>query len=85
MNKKVFVSLGKKTQGIVVKSAQEAAVYERKWNADQMGKQIKVLKEKGMQIAEPDLKPFQAAMKPIYDKYGPKFGSLLKEIQAVKK
>jgi tripartite ATP-independent transporter DctP family solute receptor len=85
MNKKVFASLNKKTRGIVLKAAQDAAVYERKWNADQMGKQMQVLKEKGMQIAEPDLKPFQAAMKPIYDKYGPKFGSLLKEIQAVKK
>jgi tripartite ATP-independent transporter DctP family solute receptor len=85
MNKKIFASLDKKAQGIVVKAAQEAAVYERKWNAGQMGKQMQVLKEKGMQIAKPDLKPFQAAMKPVYDKYGPKFGSLLKEIQAAKK
>ena len=85
MSKKVFGSFNKETQDILVKAAQEAAVHERKWNADQMSEQLKALKEKGMQIADPDTAAFQAAVKPVYDKYGPKFGTLLDEINKAKK
>ncbi len=85
MSKKVFGSFDKETQDILVKSAQEAAVHERKWNAAQMADQLKTLKEKGMQISEPDIAAFQAAVKPVYDKYGPKFGTLLEDINKAKK
>jgi hypothetical protein len=30
-----------------------------------------------------DKKPFQDAVKPVWDKYGPKFADLVKRIQAV--
>ena len=85
MSKKVFAGFDKATQDILVKAAQEAAVHERKWNADQMADMIKQLKEKGMQITEPDIAAFQAAVKPVYDKYGPKFGTLLQDIEKAKK
>lgn len=86
MSKKVFDSLSKETQDILAKSAQEAAVYERKVNNDQMADQIKALKEKGMQIIEqPDLASFQEAVKPVYEKYGSKFDSLIEEINKAKK
>ena len=85
MSKKVFGSFNKETQDILVKAAQEAAVHERKWNAGQMTEQLKALKEKGMQITDPDTAAFQAAVKPVYDKYGPKFGTLLEDINKAKK
>jgi len=85
MSKKVFGSFDKETQDILVKAAQEAAVHERKWNAEQMAEQLKALKEKGMQISEPDTAAFQVAVKPVYDKYGPKFGTLLEDINKAKK
>ena len=85
MSKKVFAGFDAPTQTILVKAAQEAAVHERKWNADQMADQIKQLKEKGMQITEPDIAAFQKAVKPVYDKYGPKFGTLLQDIEKAKK
>ena len=85
MSKKVFGSFNKETQDILVKAAQEAAVHERKWNAEQMTEQLKTLKEKGMQITDPDTAAFQAAVKPVYDKYGPKFGTLLDDINKAKK
>ena len=85
MSKKVFSGFDKATQDILVAAAQEAAVHERKWNADQMADMIKQLKEKGMQITEPDIAAFQAAVKPVYDKYGPKFGTLLQDIEKAKK
>ena len=50
-----------------------------------MADMIKQLKEKGMQIVEPDTAAFQAAVKPVYDKYGPKFGTLLQDIEKAKK
>ena len=85
MSKKVFGSFNKETQDILMKAAQEAAVHERKWNAEQMAEQLKALKEKGMQITDPDTAAFQAAVKPVYDKYGPKFGTLLDDINKAKK
>ena len=85
MSKKVFGSFNKETQDILVKAAQEAAVHERKWNAEQLTEQLKALKEKGMQITDPDTAAFQAAVKPVYDKYGPKFGTLLDDINKAKK
>jgi TRAP-type C4-dicarboxylate transport system substrate-binding protein len=30
-----------------------------------------------------DKKPFQAAVKPVWDKYGPKYADMIKRIQAV--
>ncbi len=85
MSKKVFDSFDKDTQAILVKAAQEAAQHERKWNAEQMDGQLKELKAKGMEIIEPDSKAFQAAVKPVYDKYGAKFGTLLQDIEKAKK
>jgi len=85
MSKKVFAGFDAPTQAIMVKAAQEAAVYERKWNADQMADQLKQLKEKGMQIIDPDIAAFQKAVKPVYDKYGPKFGALMQDIEKAKK
>jgi len=85
MSKKLFESFSKETQDILTKSAQDAAVHERKWNNDQMADQIKALKEKGMQVIEPDLAPFQQAVKPVYEKYGSKFGSLIEDINKAKK
>jgi tripartite ATP-independent transporter DctP family solute receptor len=85
MSKKVFASFDKDTQAVLVKAAQEAAQHERKWNAEQMEGQLKALKEKGMEIVEPDSKAFQAAVKPVYDKYGQKFGTLMQDIEKAKK
>jgi len=67
-------------------AAKESARHVRKWGADQMAEQFKVIKAGGMEIiTDIDTKAFQAAVKPVYDKYGPKFGSWLKEIEEAKK
>jgi len=47
MSKKVYGSFNKEIQEILVKAAQEAAVYERKWNAEQMSEQLKTSERKG--------------------------------------
>ncbi len=35
---------------------------------------MKELADKGMVISQPDLAPFLAAVKPVYDAYIPKYG-----------
>lgn len=84
MSKKTFTSLSSEEQGIVAACALEAAKHERKWNEEQMAGQLKTLKDNGMEIIDPDLSAFQAAVKPVYDKYGAKFGTLLDEINQAK-
>jgi TRAP-type C4-dicarboxylate transport system substrate-binding protein len=85
MSKQVFDSFPEDIQKILKEAAQEAAVYERQWNAEQMAEQLEALKENGMEVAEPDLAAFQEAVKPVYEKYGDQFGTLLDDIEAAKK
>lgn len=79
MSLKLFNSLTPEQQQIIQSSAQEAAEYERKWNADNEADQLKAIKEHGMQVDTPDLEAFRKAVKPVYDKYQEKFGKELIE------
>ncbi len=86
MSKKFFDSFDKTSQEILIQAAKESAQYVRKWGADQMAEQFKVVQAGGMEIIrDVDSKAFQAAVKPVYDKYGAKFDSWLKEIEEAKK
>ncbi len=86
MSKKFFDSFDKPSQEILVAAAKESAQHVRKWGADQMAEQFKVAKANGTEvITDVDTKAFQAAVKPVYDKYGAKFSSWLKEIEEAKK
>jgi len=85
MSKKLFDSFDKETQEILVSSAKETAQMTRDWIADEMEKQLQVLRDNGMEIEEnPDIAAFQEAVKPVYEKYGGKFGSLIEEINKAK-
>jgi TRAP-type C4-dicarboxylate transport system substrate-binding protein len=43
------------------------------------------MKEAGVEITDiPDKKPFQAAVKPVWDKYGAQLSGLIERIQNVK-
>jgi tripartite ATP-independent transporter DctP family solute receptor len=64
-------------QEIVKKAAQEAADFERAWDNKMEADWLKELEAKGMTISKPDLKPFLAAVKPVYDQYTPKYGKSL--------
>ena len=74
--------LSEETQQIVRQAAQEAAEYERALNARLEGEQLQALKDAGMTVNEnADLSAFQAAVQPVYEKYGEKFGDYLPRIQ----
>lgn len=81
MSMNLFGSLDADTQKLFKESAQAAAEYERQWDIEKEAEQLAMLKEEGMQVDEPDLKPFKAAVQPVYEKYGDKFGKYLKAIQ----
>jgi tripartite ATP-independent transporter DctP family solute receptor len=83
-SKKTWDTLSKEDQALLVKFGREAQLEERvmweKYEKDAMDK----AKAAGIQITEiADKKPFQAAVKPVWDKYGPKYADMIKRIQAV--
>ncbi|WP_321367346.1 TRAP transporter substrate-binding protein [uncultured Celeribacter sp.] len=74
--------LSEETQDIIAAAAQEAAEYERALNAELEEEQLAALKDAGMNVVEDaDLAAFSAAVQPVYDKYGEKFGDYLPRIQ----
>lgn len=78
----VWNKLGEEAQTILDEAAQEAAEYERDLNASQQGEQLKALSDAGMTINDDaDLTAFAEAVKPVYEKYGAKFGDYLPRIQ----
>jgi tripartite ATP-independent transporter DctP family solute receptor len=61
-------------QEAVMKAAKEAAQFERDFNNANEAQWLKDLAAKGMKIATPDLKPFLAAVQPVYKQYAAQFG-----------
>ncbi len=69
-------------QQILEEAAQEAAEYERQWNADMASEQLDALRANGMDVIEnPDIAAFQDAVAPVYDEYGEAFGDYLSRIR----
>jgi tripartite ATP-independent transporter DctP family solute receptor len=84
MSKKTWDSLSPADQALVKKFAREAQAEERvlwqKYEKDAMDK----ARAAGIQVIEvADKKPFQDAVKPVWEKYGPKYADMIKRIQAV--
>jgi tripartite ATP-independent transporter DctP family solute receptor len=83
-SKKIWDTLSKEDQALIVKFSREAQQEERvlwqKYEKDAMDK----AKAAGITIIPiADKKPFQDAVKPVWDKYGPKYADMIKRIQAV--
>ena len=79
---KVWDSLSPEEQKIFSEAAKEAGDTAREYNNDNEAAQLKVIKENGMEVIDnPDLDSFREAVKPVYEKYGPKFEGVLEEIQ----
>ena len=83
-SKKTWDTLSKEDQALIAKLGREAQFEERtlwaKYEKDAMAK----AKAAGIQVTEiADKKPFQDAVKPVWDKYGPKYADMIKRIQAV--
>jgi tripartite ATP-independent transporter DctP family solute receptor len=84
MSKKIYDSLSKEDQALVVKFAKEAQQEERKLWEDYEAKAMEKAKAAGIQIiqvSDADKKAFQDAVKPVWDKYGHKYAETIKRIQ----
>lgn len=82
MGMPVWNRLPEAAQGVIEQAAQEAAEYERKVNAEMESEQLAELRASGMEIVEdPDIEAFQAAVAPVYEKYGTQFGDYLERIR----
>jgi tripartite ATP-independent transporter DctP family solute receptor len=83
-SKKTWAALSADDQALIKKFAREAQLEERElWNKYEQQAMDKA-KAAGCQIVEiADKKPFQNAVKPVWDKYGPKYQDMINRIQAI--
>jgi tripartite ATP-independent transporter DctP family solute receptor len=83
-SKKAWASLSSDDQNLIRKFAREAQLEERElWNKYQQQAMDKA-KAAGCQITDiADKAAFQNAVKPVWDKYGPKYQDTIKRIQDV--
>jgi tripartite ATP-independent transporter DctP family solute receptor len=84
MSRKIWDTLSPADQELILKFAREAQLEERVlWEAKEQ-EALAVMKEKGVTITEiADKAAFQAAMKPVWDKYGAEHAEMIQRIQQV--
>jgi tripartite ATP-independent transporter DctP family solute receptor len=84
-SKKSWESLSKDDQALIMKAAKEAQQEQRSLWYDMEKKSVAKMKAEGVQINDvADKKEFQAAVKPVWDKYGASQTALIQRIQDVK-
>jgi tripartite ATP-independent transporter DctP family solute receptor len=85
LSKKAWDGLPNNEQQLVMRFAREAQLEERRLWQDYEKQAIEKARAAGIVIIDiPDKTPFQAAVKPVWDKYGPRFAATIKRIQDVK-
>ncbi len=84
-SKKVWDTLSADDQKIIRQAAKESVPYMRKLWDEREDKSRKIVESAGSQIVTVDKKPFQDAMKPVYDKFitDPGLKDMIRRIQAV--
>lgn len=85
-SKKTWDTLTPADQKIIRQAAKESVGYMRKLWDEREEKSLAVVKAGGAQVIEVDKASFQAAMKPVYDKFlkDPKLQDMVKRVQATK-
>jgi tripartite ATP-independent transporter DctP family solute receptor len=86
-SKKAWDSMSKEDQALLIKFSKEAQQEERKlWDVyeQQAMDKAKAAGIQIIQVSDADKKVFQDAVKPVWDKYGPKYEATVKRIQEVK-
>jgi tripartite ATP-independent transporter DctP family solute receptor len=84
-SKRTWSTLSKEDQDLVMKLAGEAQQEQRGLWYEMEKKALTQIKEGGGEINEvSDRKPFQAAVKPVWDKYAGQHAALIQRIQDVK-
>jgi tripartite ATP-independent transporter DctP family solute receptor len=82
-SRRTWNTMSKDDQALVRKLAREAQLEERTLWAAYEKQAMDKAKAAGIQVIEiADKKPFQDAVKPVWDKYGPRFAEIIKRVQA---
>src|SRR5499427_10192090 len=82
-SKRTWDSLSKDDQALLKKTVREAQAEERVLWAAYEKQAMEKARANGVQVVETiDKQPFQDAVKPVWDKYGPRFAELIKRVQA---
>ena len=87
INDKLYQGMPKPYQEVLARAARETAAYEFKLLQDDEKDVIKKLQDKGLQITDPDLKPFEEATKVVRDNYAKGYApakEIIERIMAVK-
>src|ERR1700739_1343958 len=83
-SKKTWDTLSKDDQALIKKYGREAQAEERVLWQQYEKQAMAKMKASGIEVdVVADKTPFQAAVKPVWDKYGAKYRDLIKRIQAV--
>jgi tripartite ATP-independent transporter DctP family solute receptor len=83
-SKRAWSGLSADDQNLIKKFAREAQFEERELWKRYEEQAMEKAKAAGCQIVEiADKSPFQNAVKPVWDKYGPKYQDMIKRIQAI--
>ena len=83
-SKRAWTSLSNDDQALVKKFAREAQLEERELWKKYEAQAMEKAKAAGCEIVEiTDKTPFQNAVKPVWDKYGPKYQDMIKRIQTI--
>lgn len=85
ISEQVFQNLTPEQQTALQEAAIEARDFERQIIREREAEFFKKLEEQGVIFNEPDLAPFQEAVKPLYDKYADEVGGkeLIEKVQAL--
>ncbi|MGA0594535.1 TRAP transporter substrate-binding protein [Enterovirga sp. CN4-39] len=83
-SKRTWDGLSKDDQELLRKVAVEAQQEQRQLWDERVAESMKKIKDSGIEVVTfQDKKPFQDAVKPVWDKYGAKHAALVQRIQAV--
>src|SRR5215475_4624703 len=83
-SKRAWTALSADDQALIKKFAREAQMEERELWTKYEQTAMEKAKAAGCEIVEiADKAPFQAAVKPVWDKYGPKYQDMIKRIQEI--
>lgn len=79
MSMRTWNKLTPEQQALAQQAADEAAKYNREIDNKMEAEWLQSLKDKGMQVSEPDLAAFREAVKSVYEKYEAQYGKELIE------
>ena len=84
-SKKAFDGMSKEDQALIMKFGKETQLEQRKLWDERTKVAMDKIKAAGVNVITiADKKPFQDAVKPVWDKYGAKYADLVKRIQDTK-